>query len=88
MVGWITKQGAVVSNWKRRWFVLKTDFLYYFKGQQVLDITVLVASTTWYLTTNQLPVHTRLTGCRANGRSSHPRLQCVAGRQLEAKQCA
>ena len=42
MEGWIIKQGAVVTNWKRRWFVLKSDFLYYFKTQQDSDPTGVV----------------------------------------------
>lgn len=24
--GWLTKQGAIVTNWKRRWFVVKPDY--------------------------------------------------------------
>lgn len=29
--GWLTKQGGRVKNWKRRWFVLKDNRLYYYK---------------------------------------------------------
>eukprot|EP00735_Rhodelphis_limneticus_P008517 TRINITY_DN2155_c0_g1::TRINITY_DN2155_c0_g1_i1::g.12753::m.12753 TRINITY_DN2155_c0_g1::TRINITY_DN2155_c0_g1_i1::g.12753 ORF type:complete len:456 (-),score=146.91,sp/P54644/KRAC_DICDI/44.54/1e-132,Pkinase/PF00069.20/1.9e-75,Pkinase_Tyr/PF07714.12/9.4e-36,PH/PF00169.24/1.3e-23,PH_11/PF15413.1/1.1e-08,PH_3/PF14593.1/1e-05,PH_3/PF14593.1/1.6e+02,Kinase-like/PF14531.1/19,Kinase-like/PF14531.1/3.4e-05,Pkinase_C/PF00433.19/1.4e-05,PH_9/PF15410.1/9.9e-05,PH_9/PF15410.1/4.6e+03,PH_8/PF15409.1/0.00068,PH len=35
--GWLTKQGAVVKNWKRRWFVLKDKQLYYFKKPSDLE---------------------------------------------------
>jgi small GTP-binding protein len=29
--GYLTKQGHFIINWKRRWFVLKGDYLYYYK---------------------------------------------------------
>lgn len=29
--GWLTKQGGAYKSWKKRWFVLKGDTLYYFK---------------------------------------------------------
>lgn len=31
--GWCTKQGGRVKTWKKRWFVLKDNCLYYFKQQ-------------------------------------------------------
>jgi PH domain/RhoGEF domain len=31
--GYLTKQGAVVKNWKRRWFILKNHVLYYYKDK-------------------------------------------------------
>jgi len=30
--GWLTKQGGRVKNWKRRWFVLKDNRMYYYKS--------------------------------------------------------
>lgn len=35
--GWLTKFGGngLKSNWRKRWFVLHDDFLYYFKTQSV-----------------------------------------------------
>jgi len=32
MQGYLTKQGKVVKNWKRRWFVLRNTRLYYYKS--------------------------------------------------------
>jgi len=37
--GFLTKQGGLVKNWKRRWFVLKGDKIYYFKAQTDQDVT-------------------------------------------------
>lgn len=33
--GFLTKQGEIVRNWKRRWFVLKNKMLYYFESKTV-----------------------------------------------------
>jgi len=40
--GWMTKQGGGYKSWKRRWFILKGDKLYYYKSQKDLDITGVV----------------------------------------------
>jgi hypothetical protein len=32
--GYLTKQGGFVRSWKKRWFVLKGDSMYYFAGPQ------------------------------------------------------
>jgi len=32
-VGWLTKQGGLVRNWKKRWFVLKNSKLFYYHGK-------------------------------------------------------
>jgi len=37
--GWLTKQGGSIKTWKRRWFVLKDDKIYYFKGQKDAEAT-------------------------------------------------
>src|SRR3989338_10714348 len=36
--GGLTKQGGSVRSWKKRWFVLKGDTLFYFEGQDSKDI--------------------------------------------------
>ena len=33
--GWLTKRGGRIKNWKRRWFVLADNCLYYYKGPEV-----------------------------------------------------
>jgi hypothetical protein len=35
MQGYLTKQGKVVKNWKRRWFVLQESRLFYYKTPTV-----------------------------------------------------
>jgi len=40
--GWMTKQGGSYKSWKRRWFVLKGNKLYYFKSKKDSDITGIV----------------------------------------------
>lgn len=32
--GFLTKQGGSIKTWKKRWFVLKNDTVYYFKNQK------------------------------------------------------
>jgi len=34
-IGWLTKRGHTVRNWKRRWFVLKDPVLAYYKSPRV-----------------------------------------------------
>lgn len=43
--GWLTKQGGSWKNWKRRWFVLKGDSLYYFKTQKDVEETGIIELT-------------------------------------------
>eukprot|EP01114_Cavostelium_apophysatum_P005789 TRINITY_DN1696_c0_g1_i1.p1 TRINITY_DN1696_c0_g1~~TRINITY_DN1696_c0_g1_i1.p1 ORF type:complete len:990 (-),score=230.87 TRINITY_DN1696_c0_g1_i1:114-3083(-) len=35
--GWLTKEGHLIKNWKRRWFVLKDALLFYFKAPQDVE---------------------------------------------------
>eukprot|EP01098_Paradermamoeba_levis_P004104 TRINITY_DN1791_c0_g1_i1.p1 TRINITY_DN1791_c0_g1~~TRINITY_DN1791_c0_g1_i1.p1 ORF type:complete len:467 (-),score=138.08 TRINITY_DN1791_c0_g1_i1:226-1626(-) len=43
--GWLTKQGGSWKSWKRRWFVLKGDSLYYFKTQKDVEETGIIELT-------------------------------------------
>ena len=40
----MTKQGGSIKTWKKRWFVLKGDMLYYFKTQKVCYFTISAGS--------------------------------------------
>lgn len=33
--GWLEKEGAMVKNWKKRWFVLQGNSLHYYKDKDV-----------------------------------------------------
>eukprot|EP00009_Paramoeba_aestuarina_P003717 CAMPEP_0201512680 /NCGR_PEP_ID=MMETSP0161_2-20130828/4883_1 /ASSEMBLY_ACC=CAM_ASM_000251 /TAXON_ID=180227 /ORGANISM="Neoparamoeba aestuarina, Strain SoJaBio B1-5/56/2" /LENGTH=465 /DNA_ID=CAMNT_0047908615 /DNA_START=37 /DNA_END=1434 /DNA_ORIENTATION=- len=37
--GYLTKCGGTIKTWKKRWFVLKGDTLFYFKTQKDTDLT-------------------------------------------------
>lgn len=32
--GWLKKQRSIMKNWQLRWFVLKTDQLYFYKDEE------------------------------------------------------
>jgi hypothetical protein len=36
MEGWLYKQGDKYKTWNKRWFVLKTNNLFYFKSPKVI----------------------------------------------------
>jgi hypothetical protein len=40
--GWLIKEGSVVKNWKKRYFVVKGGTIYYYKGpnKQESDLKV------------------------------------------------
>jgi len=35
--GWLTKRGGRIQTWRRRWFVLADNVLYYFKTPESTD---------------------------------------------------
>eukprot|EP01126_Amoeba_proteus_P012707 TRINITY_DN1524_c0_g1_i8.p1 TRINITY_DN1524_c0_g1~~TRINITY_DN1524_c0_g1_i8.p1 ORF type:complete len:378 (-),score=76.50 TRINITY_DN1524_c0_g1_i8:842-1975(-) len=43
--GWLTKQGGSYKNWKRRWFILKGENIYYFKTKKDSDMTGVIPLT-------------------------------------------
>jgi len=43
--GYLTKQGGSVKTWKKRWFVLKGNRLYYFKSRKDQDVTGIIELT-------------------------------------------
>lgn len=36
--GWLTKEGEIVKSWKKRWFVLGTETLSYYKNTVSADL--------------------------------------------------
>ncbi|XP_035389569.1 rho GTPase-activating protein 22 isoform X5 [Electrophorus electricus] len=32
--GWLKKQRSIMKNWQLRWFVLRSDFLYFYKDEE------------------------------------------------------
>ncbi len=42
--GYLTKRGGMVKNWKTRWFVLKANYLYYYKNQESVKVIKLPLS--------------------------------------------
>uniref|UniRef100_H3BH81 PH domain-containing protein n=1 Tax=Latimeria chalumnae TaxID=7897 RepID=H3BH81_LATCH len=32
--GWLKKQRSIMKNWQQRWFVLRGDYLYYYKDEE------------------------------------------------------
>lgn len=41
MSGWLLKEGVSVRSWKRRYFVLKGDYLFYFKDTECSKDTLI-----------------------------------------------
>eukprot|EP01089_Gocevia_fonbrunei_P012237 TRINITY_DN2832_c0_g1_i1.p1 TRINITY_DN2832_c0_g1~~TRINITY_DN2832_c0_g1_i1.p1 ORF type:complete len:295 (+),score=59.92 TRINITY_DN2832_c0_g1_i1:77-961(+) len=54
--GYLTKQGRVRKNWKKRWFVLKENKLYYYKNPRaVAPIKVIRLTPTTYVSRSSPP---------------------------------
>lgn len=32
--GWLKKQRSIMKNWQLRWFVLRSDYLYFYKDEE------------------------------------------------------
>eukprot|EP00026_Physarum_polycephalum_P020289 Phypoly_transcript_22770.p1 GENE.Phypoly_transcript_22770~~Phypoly_transcript_22770.p1 ORF type:complete len:121 (+),score=1.70 Phypoly_transcript_22770:31-363(+) len=53
--GYVTKQGRIIRNWKRRWFVLQNDKIYYYVNEKTpkpRGVIHLVNATVLDYTTN------------------------------------
>jgi hypothetical protein len=59
--GWLTKIGEKVKNWKRRWFILKDDVLFYYKKPNVRCLT-----RVWYRFCLFVPFAVRLRSRRVS----------------------
>lgn len=56
--GWLKRQRSIMKNWQLRWFVLRTEALYFYKDQD---------ETKAQVTLTQVHIHTMLKGVWANG---------------------
>lgn len=46
--GWLKKQRSIMKNWQLRWFVLKTDQLYFYKDEEETKPQVFSKHYTYY----------------------------------------
>ena len=48
-MGYLTKKGAVVKNWKRRYFVVNPDYsVDYFENEEVGKLLILLLQSYYY----------------------------------------
>jgi len=50
--GWLKRQRSIMKNWQLRWFVLKTEALYFYKDQDETKAQVMLTTTTKHKTVN------------------------------------
>lgn len=46
--GWLKKQRSIMKNWQLRWFVLRTDHLYFYKDEEETKPQVSPKGYTYY----------------------------------------
>lgn len=71
--GWLTKQGGSWKNWKRRWFVLKGDCLYYFKTVKDLEETGYIELTPQTTVKDEPKMEKKRKNCFSVFPHPHPR---------------
>ncbi|XP_053495233.1 rho GTPase-activating protein 22-like isoform X2 [Ictalurus furcatus] len=52
--GWLKKQRSIMKNWQLRWFVLRSDYLYFYKDEeetkpQVYELNKHILGAHWWV---------------------------------------
>ncbi|XP_014827281.1 rho GTPase-activating protein 22 [Poecilia latipinna] len=56
--GWLKKQRSIMKNWQLRWFVLRSDQLYFYKDEEETKPQVMFQTCQGLRTINSQPVYT------------------------------